>query len=573
MLRTTLFFLLLLLTFSIPNHAQSTDPVAQALAQGDLYQSKRKYDLALEAYHKADKLAHHSSAACYLRLAAIDRKIGDFSGALDDAKHALKVAGDNKLLAVQAHQVRATLLTQMSGKPTDKKLKEAEDELHQALALDSTNQLSHFNLGMVLLKQERDADGIAELNALLTIPNVTPATAAEARRMIANPIRARAPFAPDFSLTTLENENISNASIKGKVVLLDFWGTWCPPCRESVPILQNLRKKYAGKGFQLVGISSDDDEDVWKTFIAAHGMNWSEYLDTSGEVQEHFKIESFPTYIVLDKDGVIRFRQSGLGEDTSMELQDAINKALKRDSDPKLAAVMNASADAPVSTPSTAPSARQPNAAVTPANQLSSSDQTTSALRVGGIANGIVTGNTYANPALGMTFQFPPNWIPAPAPVIRTVNSQMAIAAKTAILRQHPELADTQNLVIPQIIFYVSTKGGWDGSRMTIPSIRLTALPSRLDSIPLESFTQQAESRAKMENSALMAPPVEFIVHNQHFVRADFDRAVGAVHLYSSIVETVAGEYALTFEILASSTAELQQSTSFLQSIVIADEP
>ena len=76
-----------------------------------------------------------------------------------------------------------------------------------------------------------------------------------------------------------------------------------------------------------------------------------------------------------------------------------------------------------------------------------------------------------------------------------------------------------------------------------------------------------------MENSVLLAPPSEYLVHDQHFVRADFDRAVGAVHLYSSIVETVAGEYALTFEILASSTAELQQATSFLQSIVIANEP
>jgi cytochrome c biogenesis protein CcmG/thiol:disulfide interchange protein DsbE len=121
-------------------------------------------------------------------------------------------------------------------------------------------------------------------------------------------------------------------------VLMDFWGTWCPPCRESIPTLQNLQKKYTGKNFELVSVSSDDEEDVWRTFVAAQKMNWTEYIDLSGEILERFKIESFPTYIVLDKDGVMRFRQSGFGETTQMELEDAINKALKRPSDPNLVA-------------------------------------------------------------------------------------------------------------------------------------------------------------------------------------------------------------------------------------------
>src|SRR3989442_4795190 len=131
MCRTALCFVLLSFS-SLPLAAQeSSDPAAQALSQGDLYQSKRKYELALDAYHKADKLSRHSSAACYLKLSLVERKLGDFSAALDDAKRALKVAGDNKTAALQAHLVRATLLTQMAGKPTDKKLNEADEELRQ----------------------------------------------------------------------------------------------------------------------------------------------------------------------------------------------------------------------------------------------------------------------------------------------------------------------------------------------------------------------------------------------------------------------------------------------------------
>jgi tetratricopeptide (TPR) repeat protein len=163
---------------------------------------QRKYELALDACHKADKLSHHSSAPCYLKIASVERKLGDFSSALEDAKKAVKVAGEDKSVAVRAHLLRASLLSQMAGKPTDKKLKEAEDEIRQALAQVSGNALAHYNLGFVLLRQERDPEGIAELNAFLAIPGADPETVAEARRMVANPLRARAPFAPDFSFTT-----------------------------------------------------------------------------------------------------------------------------------------------------------------------------------------------------------------------------------------------------------------------------------------------------------------------------------------------------------------------------------
>jgi thiol-disulfide isomerase/thioredoxin len=226
--------------------------------------------------------------------------------------------------------VHANLLVQTSSKPGDKKLKEAKADIRQAIAMDPTQIVAHFNLGYVPLKQERDSEGIEELTTYVNSRGANQASLTEAQRMIANPIRAREPFAPDFSFPSLERQMVSNSSLRGKVVLLDFWGTWCPPCRESVPTLHNLQKKYAGRGFQLIGVSSDDDEEVWRTFVEAQKMDWTEYLDLSGEVLEAFKIDSFPTYVVLDKDGVMRFRQSGFGETTPGELEDAINKALKR---------------------------------------------------------------------------------------------------------------------------------------------------------------------------------------------------------------------------------------------------
>ncbi len=563
MARVILSLLLVLLASLSLAAQESSDPVSQALAQGDLYQSKRKYELALDAYHKADKLSRHSSAACYLKLSLVERKLGDFSAALDDAKRALKVAGDNKTAALQAHLVRATLLTQMAGKPTDKKLKEAEEELRQALALDSTNAIAHLDLGMVLLRQEHDAEGIPELNTFVSSPNADSRSVAEARLVIANPIRARTPFAPHFSFTTHENQNVSNASLRGKVVLLDFWGTWCPPCRESVPILRDLNKKYAGKPFQLVGISSDNDEDVWKTFIQAQRMDWSEYIDLSDEVLQAFKIESFPTYIVLDKDGVIRFRQSGLGEYTQGELADAINKALKRESDPKLAAA--AAAEEPPMSASNASSAA-------PSAGDSGKPATNSSTSLFGIEASSISGNVYKNDALSMSYEFPRGWVAAKPGSLHVLNERSEAGAKAAVLQQHPELADSLRFSTPKIVFYASRKGDGDGQRPGLPSLRISATPSRLDSLRLSTFQQMMDHMAVASGLKPFAQASEYTVNKHQFLRADFERNSGGIHVYQSYVQTLSEDYLLTIEILASSLDELQQVAASLQSMSITEE-
>jgi len=574
MFRLTLpAFLLFLLCFQAVAQ-ESSDPVAQALAQGDLYLSKHKYELALDAYQRADKLSHHTSAPAYLKIATIEKKAGAFSFALDDAKKAIKAAGGDRALNIKVLQFRASLLAQMAGKPTDKKLREAEGELRQALALDPTNALTHLDLGMILLRQERDAEGIPELHTYIASREAIPETVAEARMVIANPIRARMPFAPRFSFITQDKQSISNASLRGKVVLLDFWGTWCPPCRESVPILRDLNKKYSGKAFQLVGVSSDDDEEVWKTFIQAQRMDWPDYIDLTDEVQKAFKIDSYPTFIVLDKDGVIRFRQSGVGETTVGELTDAINKALKHESDPKLAAVAAAesssdAAAAPAAAITAIAASSSSASAVRPFNEGSKAD---SAAKSTDIEAGAISGNTYKNAALGMTFQFPQSLVPAGADALRAVNERREAAAKAALLQQHPELANSPNISMPKTVFYASRKGLWDGQHVDIPSIRINAGSSRLDAVSLDTFQRMVEKMSAASGLKLTGPPVEFRVNKHPFVRADFDHSVGAVHMYQSMVQTIAGDYLLTVEIYAYSAAELQQVAACLQTMAISDE-
>jgi thiol-disulfide isomerase/thioredoxin len=557
-------FLLVMLVAAPGLAAQSdSDAMSKAMAQGDLFESKHKYDLALDAYHKADKLARHENANCYLKLASVERKLGDFSSALDDTKKAIKVSGDDKTTAIKAHTMRAILLVRQSGKPTDKKLREAEDDMRQAIALDSQQALSHFNLGTILMKQERDADGIAELNQSLAIPGLDQKTAAEARKFIASPIRAREPFAPDFNFVAKENEPISNATLRGKVVLLDFWGTWCPPCRESIPTVKNVKKKFANKGFELVGISSDDDEDVWRTFVESKQMDWHEYIDLSGEVLQAFNIDSFPTYIVLDKDGVIRYRQSGFGDATEGDLEDAINKALKRNSDPALAKAVATSAKEETETVPIRGKSDEPKGA--PAESFGAG-------RPFGIEAWTVGGNVYTNEALSMTYEFPKGWSAAKAESVHELNVKAEAAAKASILQQHPEMAQHVNVMMPVTVFYASKRGEGNPQRLSLPCIRINATPARMSQLSLETFQKMADNMAVASSAKVMGPASKYEVKEHAFLRVDMERNVGGTRLYQAYVQTLSDDYLLTVEIYATSADELEKIGDTLQAMVIKDD-
>jgi thiol-disulfide isomerase/thioredoxin len=565
--------LIMLCFASLPRVARaqdSADPVKSAIAQGDLYQSKHKYELAQDAYRKADKLSHHTSADAYLKLSAVDKKLGDFSSALDEAKKAVRAAGDNKTWATQAHLAHANLLVQMSSKPGDKKLQEAEADIRQALALNPSQAIAHFNLGYVLLKQGRDAEGIAELQTYVSAPGVQSGDLAQAHRMIANPIRAREPFAPDFSFTSHEKQLISNSSLRGKVVLLDFWGTWCPPCRESVPTLRDLQKKYAGKGFELVSVSSDDDEDVWRTFIEAQKMNWSEYIDMSGEVLSAFNVESFPTYVVLDKDGVMRFRQSGFAQSTEGEMVDAINKALKRASDPNLAAAAATDAKEKELAVLSHGGSSGTNSleSESNSNRAKSPDAETNSTLVG-IEGGLVSGTIYQNEALSLAYEFPRGWIPSKPDVLHALNEKLEATAKASILQQHPEAAGNLRIMTPKIVFYASRRGDGDGQRLSFPCIRIMTTASRATSLELDTFQRTAEAMANASGAKLSLAPAEYRVKDHPFMRADFERSMGGQHILQTHVQTLSEDYLLTIEIYALSGDDKQVAVDSLQKLII----
>lgn len=135
---------------------------------------------------------------------------------------------------------------------------------------------------------------------------------------------------PKFSSVTIDGDVVSFQKLKGKVVLLDFWGTWCAPCKAAIPHLQDLSREFASDPFVLVGVAADTNLGKVRQYTEVHGVTWPQILDhdrsLSGEV---FGVPSYPTYILADHEGTIIFRASGFSRRTKKAVTKAIREALQ----------------------------------------------------------------------------------------------------------------------------------------------------------------------------------------------------------------------------------------------------
>src|SRR5256885_2694845 len=321
MLRRFRVAVCLLLIFLSPgylfgqNQGAPANPETPALLkQGDAALAARHFSEAEKSFKKAAKLEHDQCAACYVGLAQVKNSMGDTGAALSDCDRALASAPNDQQRA-QIHDLRGDILLQ-TGDP--KKMAAAESEYRTSLQLDSSEPLYHLKLAIALFKQSRDSEGQQEISSYVNVAPAGSEYISYSRKLAANPRRARENFAPEFSLTTVKGEALSLNDLGGRIVVLDFWATWCPPCRESVPELKDMTRKYSPEKLVLISISADQDEKQWREFIAKKNMDWAQYWDRDGKMRKLMNVHAFPTYLVIDPDGVIRERIVGMNPQDSI---------------------------------------------------------------------------------------------------------------------------------------------------------------------------------------------------------------------------------------------------------------
>lgn len=134
---------------------------------------------------------------------------------------------------------------------------------------------------------------------------------------------------PEINLTALDGTKISLASLRGKVVVVDFWASWCAPCKEEMPVLESLHKRFASKGLVIIGVSVDNERENAEEFIKGVKVTFPIVHDANKKVAGSFKPPKMPTSFVIDKTGKVRFVHAGFHKDDAKKLEQEISALLK----------------------------------------------------------------------------------------------------------------------------------------------------------------------------------------------------------------------------------------------------
>lgn len=138
-----------------------------------------------------------------------------------------------------------------------------------------------------------------------------------------------ADVAPDFALKSITGGNLRLSEHRGEVVLLNFWASWCGPCRQEMPLLNTLHERYAKLGFSVIGVNVDKDPALADKILKDIPVTFPILLDDSGAVTGSYNVSAMPTSVLIDRDGNMRYLHKGYKPGYELEYETEIKELLR----------------------------------------------------------------------------------------------------------------------------------------------------------------------------------------------------------------------------------------------------
>ncbi|HEX9023137.1 MAG TPA: TlpA disulfide reductase family protein [Geobacteraceae bacterium] len=144
---------------------------------------------------------------------------------------------------------------------------------------------------------------------------------------VASAVPKKGEPAPPFKVTTTSGQQVTLANYRGSVLIIDFFASWCQPCKRSIPHLIELNRKYGKKGLQILGLSLDEDKDDLVDFITPLRLNYPAAL-ANEDLQAEYGLRSLPTFFIINKKGVVAEKYMGLTDEVKKNVEATIVRLL-----------------------------------------------------------------------------------------------------------------------------------------------------------------------------------------------------------------------------------------------------
>ena len=299
---------------------------------------QRQYNFALDQFKKANKIATGKCTECLSQLYDLQIKMGSYKEAAATAAAAVEIAPTPRDKSSRQTDRGRAIYLQAGDKGKPELLNAADEAYKAAILADPKNPVPLYLDGQTLARLGKNDAASEQFKACLSCLNPRDPSYARAQLFAENPTLATHKMAPAFTVTALDGSNFNLDDMGGRVVLIDFWATWCGPCNEELPHLKKIAREFAGQPLVIISVSWDSDETKWKTFIDKNEMTWTQYRDANHNLSKAFGVEAIPHYFTIDSDGILTAEMLGSGSDVEGKLKKLVARAKATHQTPPLAA-------------------------------------------------------------------------------------------------------------------------------------------------------------------------------------------------------------------------------------------